>query len=186
MRCRPRLIRSATIAAATVSAAAAIAACAPQPLSGPQVATPMNRPVGVGGETGSGAVESARRQLTGRWDLLALEVLPPGGGARVPVKASGTLIYDEFGNLTMNARTTDPAAPVAAREKSHLSFSGRAVIDTGRSELKLMDLTGNVNPDEVLSPELRRRFEVGLDTLKLSSFDDQGQVTAVSVWRRQP
>jgi len=51
--------------------------------------------------------------------------------------------------------------------------------------LKLMDVTGNVNPDEVLSPERRRRYEVDADTLKLSSFDERGQVTAISSWRRR-
>jgi hypothetical protein len=124
--------------------------------------------------------------LTGTWTLLALESVPPGGGARVPVQASGTLTYDEFGNLTINARTTDPAAPIAAREVSMLSFTGRAVIDVVNSELKLMDLTGNVDPNEVLSPERRRRFEFDADTLKLSSFDEGGQVTSIATWRRQP
>ena len=81
------------------------------------------------------------------------------------MQATGTLVYDEFGNLTIDARTTDPAAPVAARESNLLSFKGRAVIDAAKSELKLMDLTGNVNPDEVLSPERRRRYEVNGDTL---------------------
>ena len=67
-----------------------------------------------------------------------------------------------------------------------LSFKGRAVLDIAKRELKLMDLTGNVNPDEVLSPERRRRYEIDADTLKLSSFDDQGQVTSVATWRRRP
>ena len=45
-----------------------------------------------------------------------------------------------------------------------------------------MDVTGNVDPDEVLSPERRRKFEVDFETLKLSSFDESGQVTAISTW----
>ena len=64
----------------------------------------------------------------------------------MPVQATGILVYDEFGNLTIDAHTTDPAAPVAAREATMLSFKGRAVIDVEKRELKLMDLTGNVNP----------------------------------------
>jgi hypothetical protein len=103
----------------------------------------------------------------------------------VPVKATGTLIYDQFGNLTIDARTTDPAAPVAAREVDLLSFRGRAVIDVVNHELKLMDVTGNVDPNEVLSPERRRRFVFEADLLKLSSFDDRGAVTAVATWRRR-
>ena len=103
----------------------------------------------------------------------------------MPVAATGTLTYDEFGNLTIDAHTTDAAAPVAAREATVLSFKGRAVLDPAKRELKLMDLTGNVNPDEVLSPERRRRYVFDADTLTLSSFDDGGQVTAVATWRRR-
>jgi hypothetical protein len=145
----------------------------------------MNKPVAIGSEEGSGALESTRRQLTGTWELVALESAPRGDDARVPVQASGTLIYDDFGNLTIDAHTTDPAAPVAAREANILAFKGRAVIDLARSELKLMDVTGNVNPDEVLAPERRRRYEITGDVLKLSSFNERGQVTAIATWRRR-
>lgn len=146
----------------------------------------MNNPVPLSSDASSGSVETVRRQLFGTWDLTGLELAPQSGAARVPVRAQGTLVYDEYGNLTIDARTTDPNAPVAAREVSRLSFKGRAVIDTVKHELKLMDLTGNVNPDEVLSPERRRRYEVNAETLTLSSFDEQGAVTAVTTWRRRP
>ena len=136
-------------------------------------------------DPGSGAVESARRALQGTWELAALELTPADGAARVPVQATGTLTYDEFGNLTIEAHTTDPAAPAAAREVTMLSFKGRAVIDVAQRELKLMNLTGNVDPDEVLSPERRRHYEIDADTLTLSSFDDRGDVTAVATWRRR-
>ncbi len=131
----------------------------------------------------------------GSWKRSARRSKEPGNSPRsnwrrvrplaVPVQATGTLVYDEFSNLTIDARTTDAAAPVAAREATILTFKGRAVIDVAKRELKLMNLTGNVNPDEVLSPDRRRRYEVDADTLKLSSFDDQGQVTAVATWRRR-
>jgi hypothetical protein len=161
--------------------------CAPGPISHPGASpAPMNRPVAIGSDSSSGAIESERRTLQGTWDLAGLELAPPGGAARVPVQASGTLTYDEFGNLTIDAHTTDPATPVAFREVTMLSFKGRAVIDATRKELKLMDVTGNANPDEVLSPERRRRYELDADTLRLSSFDDHGQVTAIATWRRRP
>jgi hypothetical protein len=66
----------------------------------------------------------------GTWNLVALESAPAGDDRLVPVKASGTLTCDEFGNLTIDAHTTDPAAPVAAWEVTLLSFRGRAVIET--------------------------------------------------------
>jgi len=149
-------------------------------------AAPRTRPMkGADVHSGEGSIEAVRRQLQGTWTLVALESVPPSGGARVPIKAAGTLIYDEYGNLTIDAHTTDPAAPVAAREARLLMFKGRAVVDAPKSELRLVDVTGNVNPDEVLSTERRRRFAFELDTLKLSSFDEQGTVTAISTWRRQ-
>ena len=149
-------------------------------------AAPRTRPIDIGDpvNTGPGSMEAVRRQLQGTWQLTALESVPPAGGARVPIAATGTLVYDEFANLTIDGRTTDPAAPVAARERALVSFKGRAVIDAAKGELKLMDLTGNVDPNEVLSPERRRRFEFDADLLKLSSIDERGEVTAISTWRR--
>jgi hypothetical protein len=168
-----------------IAAASIAAACSPGPLTPPTHGAPMNKPIALDKDEGGGAMELARRQLRGTWELVALEYSPSSNDVRVPVKASGTLTYDEYGNLTIDAHTTDPAAPVAAREVNMMSFKGRAVIDTTKRELKMMSLTGNVNPDEVLSPELRRRYEFTDDKLTLSSFNDQGQVTAITTWHRR-
>jgi hypothetical protein len=150
-------------------------------------AAPRVRPVkGADVETTAGSVEAIRRQLQGTWQLVALEMVPSTGGQRVPIKAAGTLTYDEFGNFVIDARTTDPAAPVAARESALLSFKGRAIIDTVSRELVLTAMTGNVDPSEVLMPQQRRRFEFQADTLRLSAVDERGQVVALSTWRHQP
>ena len=178
---RPRFV---PMLAAVVVAAAS---CTPGPISNPLSApAPMNAPKSLDKDPSSGAVEAARKQFLGAWDLVALEAVPEGGGERKPIIATGTLVYDEFGNLTIDARTTDPNAPAAAREMSNLAFKGRAVIDVPRSELKMMALTGNVDPEEVLSPDRRRRYAFDGDLLVLSSFDAQGNVTAISTWRRKP
>ena len=58
------------------------------------------------------------------------------------------------------------------------------MIDVVNRELKLMDVTGNVNPDEVLAPERRRRYRFEGDLLILSSFDGKNVTTAVATWRR--
>jgi hypothetical protein len=182
-----RSVTQAARGAAMVATVTAVAGCAPGPIGHPTAAPGgMNRPVPLGKDSASGALETERRQLEGTWDLARLELAPTPDAARVPVQASGTLIYDEYGNLTIDAHTSDPAAPVAAREATLLSFKGRAVLDVVKHELKLMDLTGNVNPDEVLSPERRRRYEINQGTMTLSSFDDSGRVTAVTTWRRRP
>ena len=159
-------------------------ACTPAPLTPPRTGRPMNKPVPLGSEDPTGSLETTRKQLMGVWELVDLKNAPPKGGVPVPVKATGTLTYDQFGNLTIDARSTDPNAPVAAREVPRVSFTGRAVIDVVNRELKLMDVTGNVNPDEVLAPERRRRFAFENDLLKLSSFDERGTVTAETTWRR--
>jgi hypothetical protein len=175
---KPHLLAAWTLAVVTT------AACAPGPLTPPRTGRPMNNPVPLGSDAPGGSLETTRQQLMGTWELVELKNAPPKGGAPVAVKATGTLTYDQYGNLTIDARTSDPAAPVAAREVPRVSFKGRAVIDVVNRELKLMDVTGNVNPDEVLAPERRRRYAFEGDLLTLSSFDGRGEVTAVATWRR--
>ncbi len=144
------------------------------------------RPMGMGAvDQGVSSLESVRRQLLGTWELVTLELAPKPGAARVPVAAAGVLTYDEYANLTIDAKTTDPAAPVAAREVNLLSFKGRAAIDPVKKELRLMNLTGNANPDEVLLPNQRRLFEVTDETLKLSTVDEKGEISAVTNWKRR-
>ena len=163
-----------------------LVACTPGPMNAPGKGVSSNKPIPLSSDPSSGSIETVRRQLTGTWELVRLESVPPAGGARVPVKASGTLIYDEYGNLTIDAHTTDPAAPVAAREASLLAFKGRAVIDVPNSELKLMGLTGNVDPNEVLAPERRRKDVFEGELLKLSAIDAAGNVTSIATWHRRP
>ena len=186
---RSKRFFSAAVAFATAACVAlgvvGTTGCTPGPLSPPTSGAPQNKPVALSSEPTSGALETTRRQLEGTWELVALESVPPGGGARVPVKATGLLTYDGFGNLMIDAQTTDPAAPVAAREVKMLSFKGRAVIDVVNSELKLMDVTGNVDPSEVVAPELRRRYVLDANDLMLSSFTEKGDVTMITTWRRR-
>jgi hypothetical protein len=182
-----RTARPATIVTATTAFAVVVtmAGCTPGPLTG-GAGAPISKPVALGSAAPSGSLEATRQRLEGTWDLVALESVPPAGGARVPVNAGGTLTYDQFGNLTIIAQSKDPNAPVAAREVATVSFKGRAVIDAASSELKLMDLKGNVDPNEVLAPERRRKFEFVDNMLKLSSYDAKGNVTAIATWQRRP
>jgi hypothetical protein len=179
---RRRATRDGRLACAL--ALAMTVACTPAPIRPPRTGQTINKPVALGSEETTGSLETTRKQLMGVWELVDLKNAPPQGGAPVPVKATGTLTYDQYGNLTIDARTADPGAPVAAREVPRVSFKGRAVVDTVNRELKLMDVTGNVNPDEVLAPERRRRYAFENDLLKLSSFDERGTVTAETTWRR--
>ena len=145
------------------------------------------RPIGMGAvDQGASSLETVRRQLLGTWELVGLELAPKPGATRVPVAATGVLTYDEYANLTIDAKTTDANAPVAAREVNMLSFKGRAAIDPVKKELRLMNLSGNANPDEVLMPNSRRLFEVTPETLKLTVVDEKGQISAVTNWKRRP
>src|SRR5215213_11838684 len=51
-------------------------------------------------DTGAASVEAVRRQLKGTWELISLDVFPAGGG-RIAAQATGRLLYDEYGNLSM-------------------------------------------------------------------------------------
>jgi len=176
---------SVVLVAVVAAVTAATAACTPGPLGSPHTASSSNGPARARSDAEPGALEAARQQFFGTWRLVALEAAPPQGGARAVITATGTLTYDEFGNLMIDAHTTDPDAPVAAREVNMVSFKGRAVIDVPNKELKLMALTGNVDPNEVLSPDRRRKYEFVDDTLKLSSMDAKGAITAISTWKKQ-
>jgi hypothetical protein len=170
---------------ATAAVIVTAAACNPGPLPSPRTGVPSSAPIALDREAPTGSVEAVRRQLAGTWDLVALSASPETGGPLAEITAKGTLVYDEFGNLTIDARTTDPDAPVAAREVPRVSFKGRAVIDAPHSELQLMALTGNVDPNEVLTPDRRRKYEFVGEELKLTTFDAKGQVTAISSWKRR-
>ena len=179
-------MRSRLAFCAIAAALVAAAGCNPGPMPSPRTGVPSSAPIALSNESPTGNVETVRRQLAGTWDLVSLEAVPEQGGARAQITATGTLTYDDYGNLTIDAHTTDPDAPVAAREVPRVSFKGRAVIDPPNSELKLMALTGNVDPFEVLGPERRRRYKFeGVDKLTLESFDSTGTVIAISVWKRR-
>src|SRR5579884_2648032 len=123
---------------AAAAALVAAAGCNPGPLPSPRTGVPSSAPIALSSDAPTGNVETIRRQLSGTWDLVSLEAAPETGGARAAITATGTLTYDEFGNLTIDAHTTDADAPVAAREVPRVAFKGRAVIDAPRSELQLM------------------------------------------------
>ena len=147
--------------------------------SAPQPAVP-----GGDANTGPGS-EAVQRQLEGTWDLVTLAVMPARGAALAPVAAQGTLTYDKSGNLSIEARTSDSYAPEAAQAGEVIAFEGKAVIDPAKSELKLSDTTGKVDPKAVLPPERRRRYAFEGDLLRLSAVDSAGRVTTTSTWRRR-
>src|SRR6187200_1294302 len=89
--------------AAVVAVALGLVACA---------GAPSQRPVKLGPvDQGPGTITSARTYLEGRWTLESFEVYPPGAPP-VRLTGSGTLSYDEFGNLKMDIRTDQASSDI--------------------------------------------------------------------------
>ena len=81
-------------------------------------AAPRTRPLPIGDiETGPGTVQGARKFLEGRWALESFEIRS-ADGKQVPLKGSGVLDYDDFGNLRMEIRA-DQASSDVLRAASH-------------------------------------------------------------------
>lgn len=156
-----------------------VAACA--------TSRPRQRPVEGGAvDAGPGSLEAIRRQLEGRWDLLSAEVVS-AGGARQAVKAKAVLTYDAYGNLSLSGAYEDPAA--TAEQTAALNFTGRAVIDTQRQVLRLLDVKQSEGEFASLPPDLmasrERAYAFEGDVLTLTVKNPAGRVTAVNTWRRQ-
>lgn len=148
---------------------------------------PRQRPVEGGAvDAGAGSLEAVRRQLEGRWALVSAEVVS-ASGARQAVKATAVLSYDAYGNLSLTGAYDDPAA--TAEQTAALNFTGRAVIDTQRQVLRLLDLKQSEGDLASLPPEMVARRERAYafegDQLRLTVKDSAGRVTAVNTWRRQ-
>ncbi len=130
------------------------------------------------------SLAQVRKQLEGTWDLTSLVIATPDSAAAA-VNARGVLVYDSYGNLTIEARVPD-AGDGTPNPSGMLSFKGRAVIDEAHKQLKLLDVkgdTGELVPQ--VSPERTRRYEFDGNVLRLTSVDASGRVTAVATWRKR-
>lgn len=148
---------------------------------------PRQRPIEGGAvAAGPGSLEFVRRQLEGSWNLVSAEIVS-AAGARRTVKASAVLSYDAYGNLSLTGAYDDPAA--TADQTAALNFAGRAVIDTQRQVLRLLDLKQSEGDLASLPPEMvarrERAYAFAGDLLTLTVKDSAGRVTAVNTWRRQ-
>jgi hypothetical protein len=154
---------------------------------------PRQRPVKMGPvDEGGGTLAAARKYLEGRWTLESFEVFPPG---RPPItlKGSGTLNYDEFGNMRMEIRADEKAADLLRAagidiRDGTISTDGRTVVDMQNKTLAYV-LEGQnaiAKPTGPLAPGRPRHWEVTKDTLVLTTKDDAGKTLSVGRWRRMP
>lgn len=149
---------------------------------------PRQRPIEMGPvESGPGTLESVRKQLEGSWNLVSAEIVS-AAGQRALIKASAVLTYDAYGNLTLTGAYEDPAA--TAEQTAALNFKGRAVIDTQKHELHLLDMRQTEGEFAALPPDMAARrvraYAFKEDVLTLTVRDSTGKITAVNTWRRQP
>jgi len=148
---------------------------------------PRQRPIEGGAvSAGPGTLASVRSRLEGTWNLVSADVLS-AAGVKTPIKASAVLTYDAYGNLSLKGDYADPAA--TAEQRAALNFTGRAVIDTQRQVLRLLDLQQSEGDFAKLPAEMaagrERAFAFEGDLLTLTVKDSKGRVTAVNTWRRQ-
>jgi len=143
-------------------------------------------------DTGAGTLTAARKYLEGRWSLESFQVFP-SGKPPVTVNGQGTVVYDDFGNLTMDVRAD--AASVQALKAAGVevvndgfSTSGRAVVDMTRRTLTyVLSKDGSIaRQTGPLDLNLPRYWEVEADKLTLTTKDASGKPQFVSVWRRMP
>jgi len=133
--------------------------------------------------TGPGSLNATRKALEGTWTLESLEMVD-AQGARRPVKASGQLTYDAYGNMNVRGVIEDPSerAPIV------LDYQGRILIDTAKLQFYPADLASDrpVQPGqaESIAPDKVRKYELTEGTFVVTYLDASAKPTAVAHWRR--
>jgi len=133
--------------------------------------------------TGPGSLAATRKALEGTWRLVSLEMVD-GSGARRPIKASGELTYDAYGNMTIRGVIEDPAE----RGPLVLDYQGRILIDTQKLQFYAADLASD-RPVESgqaasIAPDKVRQYELTADSFVVTYLDAAAKPTAVARWQR--
>ncbi len=167
-----------TVARLGIGVAALVAmcsACKSEPLDRPIKTTPVN--------TGAGSVEATRRMLEGTWTLASLEAVDAAGTHR-PVKASGQLQYNAYGNMAVSSVVEDEMV----KGRVVLDYKGKIIIDPGTKRFYPSDLVSDkpVSPGQLPSGSLDkvRSYELSPGSFVVTYTDDMGKVIAVAKWRR--
>ena len=90
--------------------------------------------------TGAGTVNQARQYLQGNWSLLSFTIYDANGAA-IAMKGTGTLIYDDFNNMTMTLqarrRHGGPARESrTANGEEQFSTKGKTIVDMQNKTLR--------------------------------------------------
>ena len=140
-------------------------------------------------DQGRGSLTAARKFLEGRWSLESFEVYPEGK-APIALKGSGTLTYDNFGNLKVDIRADQAtgdllrAAGIDIRD-GVISSDGRTAVDMQNRTLTYV-VTGQTPSTGPLALSRPRHWQVEGDLLTLTTKDDAGKPLSIGRWRKSP
>jgi hypothetical protein len=150
---------------------------------------PLDRNIELGPvDTGAGSLTAARRYLEGRWSLESFEMYLPDKGP-TPLKGSGTLEYDEFGNLNMQIRADQAssdllrAAGIDIRD-GVIATNGRTVVDMQNRTLTYVIKDQSPLVPGPLAANRPRHWDVTDDILTLTTKDDAGKPLSIGRWRK--
>ena len=153
--------------------------------------SPRQRPIGLGPvDTGPGSLAEARKYLQGRWTLQSFEVFPIDQGP-IRLSGSGTLIYDEYGNLEMEVHADAASAQLLSRAgiqttQGVLSTKGRTAVDLQSHTLTYI-LDGQPPlgaPSGPLALNRPRHWQVDGNVLTLTTKLDDGRALSVARWMK--
>jgi hypothetical protein len=149
---------------------------------------PRQRAVKMGPvDEGKGSLVAARKFLEGRWSLESFEIYPPGKPA-VQLKGSGTLTYDEFGNLTMDLRADQASGDLL--RAAGIDIPDGVISSTGRTAVDLQNKTltyiiqGQPSNTGPLSLNRPRHWQVDGTLLTLTTQDEAGKPLSIGKWRK--
>ena len=143
-------------------------------------------------DTGPGTLAAARKYLEGRWRLLTYEVRLPGKPPIV-LKNEGMLLYDAFGNLTIEVHV-DPETAATLREggipttDGMLKTSGKTAINLQARTLTFLvegapKLGAPSGPFALNRP---RHWQIDGNVLTLTTNGDDGKPASIGRWEKTP
>jgi hypothetical protein len=115
--------------------------------------------------------------------------MSPPGKAPIQLKGSGSLVYDDFGNMRMEIRADEASADLLRSSgidirDGIISTDGRTVVDMQNRTLTYVIKDQNPLIPGPLATTRPRHWEVTEDLLTLTTKDDAGKPLSVSRWRR--
>jgi len=154
-------------------------------------AAPSQRPVKLGPvDEGRGSIVAARKFLEGRWSLESFEVYPPGKPP-ITLNGTGTLTYDDYGNLKMDIRADQSSSDVLRAagidiRDGVISSNGKTLVDLqNRTLTYVIDGQATVGTGP-LATNRPRHWVVEDTLLTLTTKDDAGKPLSIGKWRKVP